>query len=116
MTSAAPSDLARERRLLATTTLADLFARDPDRSSRLSVEWDGWLLDLSKERLGEETLPLLVAHARESGLPGWIAPFSLLELAQRGRLLGHVASQSCDSNQRSASIAAWQPVPAAVTA
>jgi len=33
---------------------------------------DGWLLDLSKERLGEDTLPLLVAHARESGLAGWI--------------------------------------------
>ena len=72
MTSAAPSDLARERRLLASTTLAELFARDPGRFSRLSFEWDGWLLDLSKERLGEDTLPLLVAHARESGLAGWI--------------------------------------------
>ena len=73
MNSATPSDLARERRLLASTTLAELFARDPDRFSRLSFEWDGWLLDLSKERLGEDTLPLLVAHAKESGLRGWIA-------------------------------------------
>jgi glucose-6-phosphate isomerase len=73
MTSAAPSDLARERRLLASTTLADLFARDPARFSRLSFEWDGWLLDLSKERLGQDTLPLLVAHSVECGLPGWIA-------------------------------------------
>src|SRR5262245_66536085 len=73
MTSAAPSDLARERRLLAATRLEELFARDAGRFSRLSFAWDGWLLDLSKERLGEETLPLLVAHATERGLPGWIA-------------------------------------------
>ena len=73
MTSAAPSDLARERRLLGSATLGDLFARDPGRFSRLSFEWDDWLLDLSKERLGPETLPLLVAHATECGLPGWMA-------------------------------------------
>jgi glucose-6-phosphate isomerase len=73
MTSAVPSDLARERRLLASTTLAQLFARDPGRFSRLSFEWDGWLFDFSKERLGGDTLPLLVDHAIESGLAGWIA-------------------------------------------
>ena len=73
MIAAAPSDLARERRLLASTTLAQLFARDPSRFSRLSFEWDGWLFDVSKERLGSDTLPVLVNHAIESGLAGWIA-------------------------------------------
>jgi len=73
MTPAAPSDLARERRLLASITLAQLFARDPGRFSRLSFEWDGWLFDFSKERLGADTLSLLVDHAIESGLAGWIA-------------------------------------------
>ena len=71
--ASAPSDLARERRLLASTALAGLFARDPSRFTRLSFEWDGWLLDLSKERLGQDTLSLLVAHAIECGLPGWVA-------------------------------------------
>jgi len=70
---AAPADLAQARRALAGTTLAELFARDPNRFQRLSFEWDGWLLDLSKERLGEDTLALLVAHADSAGLPGWIA-------------------------------------------
>ena len=73
MTSAVPSDLARERRLLASTTIAQLFAQDPDRFARLSFEWDGWLFDFSKERLRSDTLPLLVDHAIGSGLPGWIA-------------------------------------------
>ena len=71
--NSATSDLGRERRLLASSTLALLFARDPNRFARLSFEWDDWLLDVSKERLGEETLPLLVAHANECGLAGWIA-------------------------------------------
>ncbi len=60
------------RRALAGTTLAELFARDPDRFARLSFAWDDWLVDLSKERLGPDTLPLLVAEADAAGLPGWI--------------------------------------------
>lgn len=72
MPAAAPSDLAGHRRALAGTTLAELFARDPARFDRLSFAWDAWLVDLSKERLGPDTLPLLVAHAVAAGLPGWI--------------------------------------------
>ena len=73
MTSAASTDLAAHRRALATTTLVELFAADPGRFGRLSFAWDSWLLDLSKERLGQDTLPALVAHAVAAGLPGWIA-------------------------------------------
>ena len=73
MTSAAAPDLADHRRALERTTLAQLFARDPERFSRLSLAWDGWLVDVSKERLGPDTLPLLAARATAVGLPGWIA-------------------------------------------
>jgi glucose-6-phosphate isomerase len=73
MPSPAPHDLAGHRDALAGTTLAELFARDPDRFARLSVAWDDWLVDLSKERLGPDTLPLLVARATAAGLPGRIA-------------------------------------------
>ncbi len=65
--------LANHCRALSGTTLATLFARDPNRFARLSFTWDDWLVDLSKERLGPDTLPLLVAHAEAAGLPGWIA-------------------------------------------
>jgi glucose-6-phosphate isomerase len=69
----ATADLAGHCRALTRRTLAELFATDPDRFARLSFGWDDWLVDLSKERLGPETLPLLVAHADAIGLPGWIA-------------------------------------------
>ena len=72
MTATAPHDLTAHRRSLDGATLAELFARDPDRFARLSFAWDDWLVDLSKERLGPDSLPLLVAHARAAGLPGWI--------------------------------------------
>jgi glucose-6-phosphate isomerase len=73
MTPADSEDLNDHCRALSGTTLAALFARDPDRFARLSFAWDDWLVDLSKERLGPDTLPLLVAHAAAAGLPGWIA-------------------------------------------
>jgi glucose-6-phosphate isomerase len=73
MTATDPQHLADHRRTLAGMTLTELFARDPDRFGRLSFAWDDWLVDLSKERLGTDTLALLVAHATATGLPGWIA-------------------------------------------
>ncbi len=70
----APTDLSAHCHALAGTPLAQLFARDPDRFARLSFVWDDWLVDLSKERLGPDTLPLLVAHATpRAAFPGWIA-------------------------------------------
>jgi glucose-6-phosphate isomerase len=73
MTTPTPPDLSGHCRSLARGTLADLFAADPDRFARLSLVWDDWLVDVSKERLGTDTLPLLVDHATTAGLPGWIA-------------------------------------------
>jgi glucose-6-phosphate isomerase len=72
MTEPATVDLAEHRRALAGTTLAQLFARDAGRFAQLSFTWDDWLVDLSKERLARDTLPLLVARARAADLPGWI--------------------------------------------
>ncbi|MEN8150880.1 MAG: glucose-6-phosphate isomerase [Planctomycetota bacterium] len=52
--------------------LRDLFAEDPDRGSRLAAEATGIYLDVSKNRLTDETLTLLVALAEEAGLAGRI--------------------------------------------
>jgi glucose-6-phosphate isomerase len=49
--------------------LRDLFAADPDRGERLTAEGAGLLLDYSKHRVTDETVRLLVALARERGLP-----------------------------------------------
>ncbi|MEI6225377.1 MAG: glucose-6-phosphate isomerase [Deltaproteobacteria bacterium] len=50
------------------THLRELFAGDPGRGERLTLEAAGLFLDYSKHRVTDETLRLLVALADESGL------------------------------------------------
>jgi glucose-6-phosphate isomerase len=48
--------------------LRDLFANDPDRAERLSIEDQGILLDYSKNRVTGQTMEKLVALATAAGL------------------------------------------------
>ena len=48
--------------------LRKLFADDPKRGERLTVEAAGIYLDYSKNRITDETLKLLIQLAEESGL------------------------------------------------
>ena len=48
--------------------LRDLFAEDPFRGERLSLEAEGIYLDYSKNRITDETIDLLMDLAHESGL------------------------------------------------
>ena len=50
------------------THLRELFAADPARGERMSVEAAGLYLDYSKNRITEQTLDLLVELAEQSGL------------------------------------------------
>src|ERR1700751_1103990 len=52
--------------------LRKLFADDPNRAERMTVEAVGLYLDYSKNRVTDETLKLLVQLADESGLRGRI--------------------------------------------
>ena len=52
--------------------LRKLFADDPTRGERMTVEAVGLYLDYSKNRVTDETLKLLVQLADESGLRGRI--------------------------------------------
>ena len=52
--------------------LRKLFADDPKRGERMTLEAVGLYLDYSKNRITEETLNLLVQLAKESGLPARI--------------------------------------------
>jgi glucose-6-phosphate isomerase len=52
--------------------LRALFAEDPERGQRFTVEADGIFLDYSKNRITDETLKLLVELAEGSGLRGKI--------------------------------------------
>ena len=70
--SAAGLALAEHRRTLHGRSLAALFDADPERFARLSLTWDHWLADWSKQRVTPETMTLLVAYAQECNLQGWI--------------------------------------------
>ncbi|HXF99412.1 MAG TPA: glucose-6-phosphate isomerase [Bacteroidota bacterium] len=51
--------------------IRDLFAKDPRRFEKFSLEACGILLDYSKNRITEKTMRLLVALARETDVEGW---------------------------------------------
>ena len=53
---------------LATTTLTELFAEDPDRGSRFSANSDHIYFDFSKDHLTEQTLTLLLELANTAKL------------------------------------------------
>jgi glucose-6-phosphate isomerase len=73
MSADTDSSLAAAARRLRVTPLLDLFAADPQRCSRLALEWHGWHVDFAKERIDAATLATLVDHARSVNLEHWIA-------------------------------------------
>jgi glucose-6-phosphate isomerase len=60
--------LEQHHAAVADRHLRDLFAEDPTRGERLTVEAEGILLDYSKHRVTDETMRLLVDLAEASGL------------------------------------------------
>ena len=48
--------------------LKSLFASDPQRAARFSIQWNGFLVDYSKNRITDQTLELLEQLAGECGL------------------------------------------------
>jgi glucose-6-phosphate isomerase len=53
--------------------LRELFHDDPKRFDKFSIEWEGMLLDYSKNLLCDETLALLLQLAESANLKDWIA-------------------------------------------
>ena len=51
--------------------MRDLFAEDPQRFAKFSLQLDDLLLDFSKNRITEETLRLLRALAAQARIPEW---------------------------------------------
>jgi glucose-6-phosphate isomerase len=60
--------LEQHHRVLAGTHLRELFAADPARGERLTLEAEGVYLDYSKHRVTDETLDLLLQLAKDCGL------------------------------------------------
>src|SRR5437660_7891825 len=66
--TAAWQALEQNAEALRETHLRDLFAQDPERAERFSLEAEGLFLDFSKNRITDETMGLLLELARQSGL------------------------------------------------
>lgn len=64
--------LADHHREIASRHMRDLFAEDPQRFAKFSLEFDGMLVDFSKNRITERTLDLLLNLAEASGVPAAI--------------------------------------------
>ena len=60
--------LSRHHEKIATTTLREFFAEDPDRGRDLTLTVGDLYIDYSKHRVNRETLTLLVDLARAAGL------------------------------------------------
>jgi glucose-6-phosphate isomerase len=61
--------LIEHQREIAPLHMRDLFAQDPQRFTRFSLEAAGLLLDYSKNLSTERTLPLLCQLAQDAGVP-----------------------------------------------
>ena len=81
---------------LKTAHLRDLSATDPTRWQHFHVEHNDWLLDISRQRITQETLALLFDLARAADLSGRIEamfrgdPINVTE----GRAVLHAALRS----------------------
>jgi glucose-6-phosphate isomerase len=71
--SAAWAALAAHQKTLAKAQMRDLFAQEPGRFDRFSLEAAGLFLDYSRNRITNRTLALLQDLAREAELESWIA-------------------------------------------
>ena len=60
--------LAAHQKETRSLRLKDLFATDPKRGKRMTMEAAGLFLDYSKNRVTDKTLKLLLKLAAESGL------------------------------------------------
>ena len=69
--SAAWKTLETHQRDMANVHMRDLFAQDPQRFRKFSLQFHDLLLDYSKNRITEKTMQLLRDLARQADLKGW---------------------------------------------
>ena len=69
--SAAWKALEMHQREMANVHMRDLFAQDPQRFHKFSLQFQDLLLDYSKNRITEKTMQLLRDLARQADLKGW---------------------------------------------
>ena len=79
-------------------TIKELFAEDPSRAEKFSVEAAGWFLDYSKNRIDKTVMKALVKLAEDSNLKAEIEKMFTGEKINRteNRAVLHTALRNCD--------------------
>jgi len=92
-TRAAWKSLAHAAEAARDVHLRDMFAADERRFASLSVRWNDWLLDYSKQRVTVPTMALLHELWQTADVPGWIARMRAGEAINHseGRAALHIA-------------------------
>ena len=65
------TDLQSHAYYMSQSHISTLFQESPDRFSQFGFAQDDLLLDLSKQRITDKTLSLLIKLAEERDLKGW---------------------------------------------
>ncbi|TMU55313.1 glucose-6-phosphate isomerase [Flagellimonas algicola] len=75
------------------THLRELFAKDTQRGTKFSMQWEDFLVDFSKNRITQETVDLLLELAEEVGLKSSIDSYFKGDLINQteGRAVLHTA-------------------------
>lgn len=63
--------LCQHQQDIASIHMRDLFAKDPNRFNKFHLQFADILLDYSKHRIDETTMPLLFQMAREAKIENW---------------------------------------------
>lgn len=63
--------LCHHQQAMSAIHMRDLFAKDANRFSKYSLKFSDLLLDYSKHRIDDKTLPMLMQLAREANIEGW---------------------------------------------
>ena len=79
-------------------TIKELFAENPDRAEKFSLEAAGWFLDYSKNRVDEAAMKALIKLAEESNLKAEIEKMFTGEKINvtENRAVLHTALRNCD--------------------
>ncbi|WP_255987850.1 glucose-6-phosphate isomerase [Chitinolyticbacter albus] len=100
LTSPAWQALVEHHKQISPLHLRDLFAQDPQRFERFSLESGGLFFDYSKNRITEETMTLLFDLARQTGVTERIQRMFSGEKINitENRAVLHVALRNLDKN------------------
>ena len=78
---------------IRSTHMTHMFATDKERADKMTIEWDDFYLDYSKNRLDSETINLLMQLAKEVDLKDAISKYFSGDIINEteGRAVAHVA-------------------------